>query len=137
MGGGKRKMRGGAVFPSFVGGIGGTTAGAEWGSSGLAAPYSSATGQEIPDPYSGTGGRRRMTMKALKKALKKAGLKTTGKKAALTRRLKKAGRSMKGGGAGLIPSPSASAGYSGSGTAGLINVSDVSTGVSNDVVPSA
>jgi hypothetical protein len=36
------------------------------------------------------GGRRKVTAKALRRALKKAGLKTTGKKAALTKRAKKA-----------------------------------------------
>jgi hypothetical protein len=41
-----------------------------------------------PSPLA--GGRRGVTVKALKKALKRAGLKTTGKKAALTRRAKKA-----------------------------------------------
>ena len=51
-----------------------------------------------PQPYSGGeggapqagAGRRKVTAKALKRALKKAGLKTTGKKAALSRRAKKA-----------------------------------------------
>jgi len=42
-------------------------------------------------PQSVTGGKRRgVTVKAMKRALKSAGLKTTGKKAALTRRVKKA-----------------------------------------------
>ncbi len=50
----------------------------------------------MPAPV--TGGRRRgASVKTLKRALKKAGLKTTGKKAALTRRAKKAGLHMKGG----------------------------------------
>ena len=39
----------------------------------------------------------RVTTKALRRALKKAGLKTTGKKAALTRRAKKAHLKMRGG----------------------------------------
>jgi hypothetical protein len=39
----------------------------------------------------------RITVKAMKRALKKAGLKTTGKKAALTRRAKKAHLKMRGG----------------------------------------
>lgn len=39
----------------------------------------------------------RITVKAMKRALKKAGLKTTGKKAALTRRCKKAHLKMRGG----------------------------------------
>jgi hypothetical protein len=44
------------------------------------------------------GGKRRgVPVKTLKKILKKAGLKTTGKKAALTRRAKKAKLMMKGG----------------------------------------
>ena len=41
-------------------------------------------------PMPMNGGKRRVTVKAMKRALKKAGLKTTGKKAALTRRVKKA-----------------------------------------------
>ena len=45
-----------------------------------------------------TGGRRRgVPVKTLKKVLKAAGLKTTGKKAALTRRAKKAHLKMRGG----------------------------------------
>ncbi len=46
------------------------------------------------------GGRRRrgVTVKAMKRALKKAGLKTSGKKAALTRRVKKAHLKVGGGG---------------------------------------
>ena len=45
------------------------------------------------------GGRRHRgaTVKSLKRALKKAGLKTTGKKAALTRRVKKAHLKVGGG----------------------------------------
>lgn len=44
------------------------------------------------------GGRRRgASVKTLKKLLKKAGLKTTGRKAALTRRAKKAHLKMRGG----------------------------------------
>ena len=45
------------------------------------------------------GGRRHRgaTVKAMKRALKKAGLKTTGKKAALTRRVKKAHLKVGGG----------------------------------------
>jgi len=45
------------------------------------------------------GGRRRkgVPVKTLKKMLKKAGLKTTGRKAALTRRAKKAHLKMRGG----------------------------------------
>ena len=41
------------------------------------------------DP-SQTAGKRGVTVKALKRVLKKAGLKTTGKKSTLTRRAKKA-----------------------------------------------
>jgi hypothetical protein len=43
------------------------------------------------------GGRRGASVKTLKKMLKKAGLKTTGRKAALTRRAKKAHLKMRGG----------------------------------------
>ena len=44
------------------------------------------------------GGRRGASVKTLKKLLKKAGLKTTGRKAALTRRAKKAHLKVRGGG---------------------------------------
>ena len=58
-----------------------------------------------PHPFTPAGGedsmkggkRRGVPVKTLKKLLKKAGLKTTGKKAALTRRAKKAKLMMKGG----------------------------------------
>lgn len=49
-------------------------------------------------PLSLNGGRRRgASVKTLKRALKKAGLKTTGRKAALTRRAKKAHLKVGGG----------------------------------------
>jgi hypothetical protein len=51
---------------------------------------------EISDSMKGGAKRRGVPVKTLKKLLKKAGLKTSGKKAALTRRAKKA-RLMKGG----------------------------------------
>lgn len=47
-------------------------------------------------PFEGGARHSVVTVKALKRALKKAGLKTTGKKAALTRRARKA-RLMRGG----------------------------------------
>ena len=48
-------------------------------------------GAETPMPLSQAGGRRHgASVKALKRVLKKAGLKTSGRKAALTRRAKKA-----------------------------------------------
>jgi len=58
-----------------------------------------------PHPFTPAGGedsmkggkRRGVPVKTLKKLLKKAGLKTSGKKAALTRRAKKAKLMMKGG----------------------------------------
>jgi hypothetical protein len=59
------------------------------------------------------GGRkvRGATAKQLKKMLKKAGLKTTGRKAALTRRAKKAHLKIKGGANGEVAvGPSAQAG---------------------------
>jgi hypothetical protein len=46
------------------------------------------------------GGRRGLPVKTLKRFLKKAGLKVSGKKAALTRRAKKAGLRIGGGGMG-------------------------------------
>jgi hypothetical protein len=51
-----------------------------------------------------SGGRRTRgaSVKALKKMLKKAGLKTSGRKAALTRRAKKAHLKIKGGENGLV-----------------------------------
>ena len=50
------------------------------------------------------GGKRRgVTVKKLKKALKKAGLKTTGKKSTLRQRAKKAHLKLKGGGSGIVP----------------------------------
>jgi hypothetical protein len=60
-----------------------------------------------------SGGRRvkKATVKQLKKMLKKAGLKTTGKRAALTRRAHKAhlkmkgGKVMEGGSSNLTPLP--------------------------------
>jgi hypothetical protein len=135
----RRRIRGGAVEPSFGGTIG--TAGALWTSTSTATPYSSATGAAIPDIYAG-GGRRGLSVKAMKKALKKAGLKTTGKKAALTRRFKKIGRGMRGGAAenangGSIPSPHAVGSYVGDGVAGLINLTDSSGSVPNTVVKSS
>jgi hypothetical protein len=63
----------------------------------------STDASSAPAPVTGTetvkGGRRRsgVPVKTLKKMLKKAGLKTTGRKAALTRRAKKAHLKMKGG----------------------------------------
>ena len=45
----------------------------------------------VGDPYMlATGGRRGVSAKKMKRALKKAGLKTTGRKAALAQRVKKA-----------------------------------------------
>jgi hypothetical protein len=59
----------------------------------LLSPLPIAGGEE-----SMKGGKRRgVPVKTLKKLLKKAGLKTSGKKAALTRRAKKAKLMMKGG----------------------------------------
>lgn len=131
-------MRGGN-FASFVGGVGGTTAGAEY------APLTNNGGMSAGDIGGSDiapkmGGRRKksgLTAKTMKKLLKKAGMKTTGKKAALTRRLKKAGLrgAMKGGStAGTIPAPAASAGYSGSGIGGMADFKDVSGSVPNGVV---
>jgi hypothetical protein len=58
-----------------------------------------------PDVVSQLGGKRRgVPVKTLKKILKKAGLKTTGKKAALTRRAKQAKLVKKIGGTETGPS---------------------------------
>jgi hypothetical protein len=64
------------------------------------------------------GGKRRgVPVKTLKKILKKAGLKTTGKKAALTRRAKKAKLVKKGGegptGADVVDTPAVNAAATG------------------------
>jgi hypothetical protein len=67
--------------------------------------YRSINKMLSPHPFTPAGGedsmkggkRRGVPVKTLKKILKKAGLKTTGKKAALTRRAKKAKLMMKGG----------------------------------------
>jgi hypothetical protein len=60
------------------------------------------SGGEITDSMKGGAKRRGVPVKTLKKLLKKAGLKTSGKKAALTRRAKKA-RLMKGGDSNTPP----------------------------------
>jgi len=62
----------------------------------------SVAGGEITDSMKGGAKRRGVPVKTLKKLLKKAGLKTSGKKAALTRRAKKA-RLMKGGDSNTPP----------------------------------
>lgn len=147
---GRKTMRGGAVLPSFGGTIG--TAGAIMDGAGLAAPYSSSTGQAIPDPYSSQSGgvRRRsknmyraqmisakktkggaMSVKTMKRMLKKNGLKVSGKKSTLTKRMKKA-HIMKGGASSYLPG-GASAGFVGTGERGLANVVDVGTPIPNGV----
>jgi hypothetical protein len=68
-----------------------------------------------PEEEKTVGGRkvRGASVKALKKMLKKAGLKTTGKKSALTRRAKKAHLKIKGGDAGkVVEGPATMAGGS-------------------------
>lgn len=52
-----------------------------------------------PAQYSQAGGKRHVTVKKLKTVLKKAGLKTSGKKSTLTRRVKKAHLKLRGGNA--------------------------------------
>lgn len=74
-----------------------------------------------PSPYGGSedlqaGGKRHgASVKQLKRVLKKAGLKTSGRKAALTRRAKKAGLKMRGGeeDKGMGPDPEMAGGRSG------------------------
>jgi len=55
-------------------------------------PATAANGSSAPAPTGQEGGKRRkgVTMKTLKKVLKKNGLKTSGKKATLRARVKKA-----------------------------------------------
>jgi len=56
-----------------------------------------------PAAYSQAGGKRHVTVKKLKTVLKKAGLKTSGKKSTLTRRVKKAHLKMRGGAEDVAP----------------------------------
>lgn len=57
-----------------------------------------------PLPLSQAGGRRhRVTVKKMKKVLKKAGLKVTGKRSTLTRRIKKAHLKLRGGAEDVAP----------------------------------
>lgn len=67
----------------------------------------------LPGDETTEGGRRvrKATVKQLKKMLKKAGLKSTGRRAALTRRVKKAHLKIKGGANGAVAvGPSTQAG---------------------------
>jgi hypothetical protein len=56
-----------------------------------------------PAAYSQAGGKRHVTVKKLKTVLKKAGLKTSGKKSTLTRRVKKAHLKLRGGAEDVAP----------------------------------
>ena len=87
-----------------------------------------------------SGGRRRtqrktkMTAKAMKRILKKNGMKVSGKKATLTKRMKKA-RLMKGGFPQEMIAPRASAGFTGKGAeAGIGGYEDVGTPMPGNVV---
>jgi hypothetical protein len=93
----------------------------------------STTGAIPASDISQAGGRRRrgMSMKTMKRMLKKNGMKVSGKKSTLTKRMKKA-RLMKGGAAQYLPAK-ASAGFVGTGERGLANVVDVSTPIPNGV----
>jgi len=70
----------------------------------MSAPTTEIVPGMSPEEEKKEGGRkvRGATMKQLKKMLKKAGLKTTGKKAALTRRAKKAHLKIRGGANGEV-----------------------------------
>ncbi len=60
-------------------------------SSSGAAPVSASGSSSVPAPVGQEGGRRKgVPVKTLKRMLKKAGLKVSGKKSTLTRRAKKA-----------------------------------------------
>ena len=67
-----RKVRGGGY--GFQGALNGSTNGAEWGSSNTSAPYSSATGAAIPDPFGTTGqsgsSRRRRSRRVKRRTMK-------------------------------------------------------------------
>jgi hypothetical protein len=95
----------------------------------------SSTGAIPASDISQAGGRRRrgMSMKTMKRMLKKNGMKVSGKKSTLTKRMKKA-RLMKGGAAAYLPGK-AVGGFVGTGDRGLANVVDVSTPVRNSVTP--
>jgi hypothetical protein len=86
-----------------------------------------------------SGGRRRtqrkkMTAKAMKRILKKNGMKVSGKKATLTKRMKKA-RLMKGGSPHEMIASRASAGFTGVGAqAGIGGYQDVGTPMPGNVV---
>ncbi len=88
-----------------------------------------------------SGGRRRtqrkkMTAKAMKRILKKNGMKVSGKKATLTKRMKKA-RLLKGGSPQEVIAPRASAGFTGVGAeAGIGGYQDVGTPMPGNVVKS-
>ena len=124
-------MKGGAVEPGFTGTIG--TAGPVWSGTSTAGPYSSATGQPIPDPYSSQSGGRRRKSKALANALRelKKGGKRTAKKGSKKTRLT---RRMKGGASQYLPG-GASAGFTGAGAArGMGGYQDVGTPRANGVL---
>jgi len=119
--GGRKRTRGGALLPSFNGGLG--TAGADWGTAnvaqGVTRPSAGDVQPNSTGNYASVGGRkksRKVTAKAIKRVLKKAGLKTSGSKRALTKRARKA-RLMGGGLVAGNPYNS----YAGDGTAGLAN----------------
>ena len=139
----RRKQRGGNMY-SFGGGSGlvgvpQVTAVTNNGAS--------TTGAIPASDISQAGGRRRrgMSMKTMKRMLKKNGMKVSGKKSTLTKRMKKAhlmrgGKKaglkvsgMKGGAASYLPAK-ASAGFVGTGERGLANAVDVGTPMPNGVV---
>lgn len=124
--GGRKRTRGGALQPSFAGTIG--TAGADWGTANIAQGVNRASAGDVqPNStgnYAPVGGRRRshkVTAKAIKRVLKKAGLKTSGSKRTLTKRARKA-RLM--GGGPVVGTATGS--YAGTGSAGM---ADQVTGV--------
>lgn len=130
-----RKMRGGAVEPSFGVDPGLGTAGPSWTGMSTAGAVNSATGQPMADPTAPqAGGRRRkgMSAKTMRRMLKKNGMKVSGKKSTLTKRMKKA-KLMKGGAAQYLPGR-ASAGFTGAGAArGIGGYQDVGIPTANQV----
>lgn len=131
---GKKTMKGGNMY-----GVGGViTPGAVEYRSITNIGATSEAG--IPKSDISGGARRRtqrktkMTAKAMKRILKKNGMKVSGKKSTLTKRMKKA-RLMKGGASQVIPMGGV-AGFTGKGAeAGIGGYQDVSGGKPGDVVP--
>jgi hypothetical protein len=101
------------------------TAGADWGTANIAQGVNRSSAGDVQPNYTGNyasvGGRRKksrkVTAKAIKRVLKKAGLKTSGSKRTLTKRARKA-RLM--GGGPVVGTATGS--FEGKGEAGMPNI---------------